>query len=335
MDEFVITVFSLNPLNTALNHGDLLKDKIQIVTNQEHTTSKRNKLSYLRSMRALRQLYRQFNPDIVHAHYATSYGLLGKLLFHKKYFISVWGSDVYDFPRKSVLHKLIFSRIVSSAQQLFSTSHDMAKELSKYTSKSICVIPFGINVNLFQPEPKKNTSETKIIGTVKSLEKVYGIDRLIRAAAELKSEFPNLECHIYGEGSQKQELITLSRELGIENMVQFKGYVNNEKLPEVLRGFDVFCVLSRQESFGVAAVEAQACGIPVVATKVGGLPEIVVDGETGFTVEEEQSEIVKKISELLANDQLANEMGRNARRSVLEKYDWEMNLKTLKEFYRS
>jgi len=286
-------------------------------------------------MRSLRQLYRKYKPNIVHAHYATSYGLLGKLLFHKKYFISVWGSDVYDFPRKSVLHKLIFSRIVSSVHQLFSTSHDMAKELSKYTSKSICVIPFGINVDLFQPEPKKNNSEIKVIGTVKSLEKVYGIDRLIRATAELKDEFPNLECHIYGEGSQKEELMTLSKELGIESTVHFKGYVNNEKLPEVLREFDVFCVLSRQESFGVAAVEAQACGIPVVATKVGGLPEIVVDGETGFIVEEEHGEIVNKIAQLLSNDQMANEMGRNARRSVLEKYDWEMNLETLKNYYRS
>lgn len=335
MGDFDLAVFSLNPLNREMNNGAVIADRIKVVTNNEFTTGIKPKFSYLSSMKPLRKLYKEFQPDIVHAHYASSYGLLGRLLGARPFFISVWGSDVYEFPKRSLIHRFVFKRVVNSANHLFSTSHDMARELAKYTKNEITVIPFGIDIHLFCPEPRKKEEGRKIIGTVKSLEHVYGIDRLIRTTSLLVKEYPGLECHIYGEGSQKEQLIGLAKELGIEDAILFKGYINNKELPSVLRSFDVFCVLSRQESFGVAAVEAQACGIPVIATKVGGLPEIVMDGKTGYTVGEDPEEAARKISFLLSDREQLDKMSNEAREEVLRKYDWSSNVRTLKDHYLS
>lgn len=334
MDEFEISVFSLDPLDENRNQGLSIRESIRVVSNKNQTTNRKAKISYLQSLKALRKLHREFNPDAVHAHYASSYGLLGRLLFAKQFFISVWGSDVFEFPKRSMLHRTVFKWIARGTDKLFSTSHEMAKELAKYTNKQIQVIPFGVDVERFQAIEKKE-STVQIIGTIKTLEEIYGIDRLIQASSTLIKEFPNLECHIYGEGSQKDALKNLAEDLGIEKQIHFKGRVDNSKVPSVLGSFDVFCVLSRQESFGVSAVEAQACEIPVVATNVGGLPEIVKNNFSGFTVGENPAEAANKIAQLLRDSNLREQFGKNGRSIVLKQYDWNKNIETLKEVYRS
>lgn len=334
MDEFDLTVFSLDPVDLSKNQGQLINDKIRLVTNETRTTGLKPKLSYLSALRSLRRIVKEFSPDIVHAHYASSYGLLGRLLHPRTFYLSVWGSDVFEFPKRSLIHKKAFRWILKGANNLFSTSLAMAKELSNYTNKPIHVVPFGIDIEKFKPLAKVERTH-KLIGIVKALEHVYGIDRLIGVTALLSKEFEGLECHIYGEGSQKEALRDLVNELGIEDVVRFKGYINNDNLPSVLNQFDVFCVLSRQESFGVSAVEAQSCGIPVVATEVGGLPEIVLDGQTGFTVSEDLNEIANRIALLLKDESMVLRFGEIARMEMLRSYDWSKNVETMKEFYRS
>lgn len=85
------------------------------------------KIKYLFYRSTLRKKIKEFNPDILHAHYATSYGLLGALSNFHPYIISVWGSDIYDFPRKTILHSRVLKYILSNADKVLSTSHVMAK----------------------------------------------------------------------------------------------------------------------------------------------------------------------------------------------------------------
>ena len=108
-----------------------------------------------------------------------------------------------------------------------------------------------------------------------------------------------------------------------------------EELPELLRNVDIFVMPSIREEFGVAAVEAQAMEIPVVSTRVGGVPEVVLDGETGILVEPGDSEqLAQAILTLIENPALRRQMGKRGREHVLANYRWEDNAALMENLYQ-
>ncbi len=152
-----------------------------------------SKIEYVKALPALKQAIKAFQPDVVHAHYATSYGMLGASSGFHPLIISVWGSDIYEFPIKSFLHKSFLKRNLRKADYIWSTGEAMAKEASKYTSKNIDITPFGIDLNAFKPMNVKSlfNDEDIVIGTIKSLESNYRIDLLIGAFEILNKNIPN------------------------------------------------------------------------------------------------------------------------------------------------
>jgi len=294
-----------------------------------------SKLKYFKVIKQLKLIYKITSPDIVHAHYATSYGLLGTFLNHKSYFISVWGSDVYSFPKKSIVHRYVLKRNFRKATQIFSTSHDMAKETSLYTAKPIHVIPFGIDLDQFMPQNKRFSSKNFTIGVVKSLEDVYGINYLIQAFKIVQNKYVNSGLLIVGEGTKENQLKQQVNELKL-NHVNFFGKVSHDKVPSSFALMDIVVIPSLQESFGVAAAEALACGKAVIASDVGGLPEIIVNGETGLLCPVKAIEcIAKKIILLVENSELREGIQENGRRFVKDNYDWKVNVNQMLQFYDS
>lgn len=291
------------------------------------------KIGYLGQVKTVRHYITVFQPDIIHSHYATSYGLLGALNKVKPFFVSVWGSDIFEFPKKSLLHKMLLKFILRKADAIFSSSNIMAEEAKKYTQQNITVIPFGVDTEVFVPQ-QKHKQDKQIVGTVKTLEHIYGIDRLIASCIVLKPDFPNLECHIYGQGSLRNMFEKTIQENNAENYIFLKGAIPHNQVPAIMSQMDIFCNFSREESFGVAVLEASSCGVPVVATNVGGLKEVVADKKTGFLAEENTTDLTEKIRQLLQNEQLRHEMGKAGRKWVLENYAWQENLKTMISFYR-
>ncbi|MGB9824099.1 MAG: glycosyltransferase family 4 protein [Candidatus Hydrothermia bacterium] len=307
-----------------------------------HSASGVKRWLYFAYIPKVKRLIERVKPDIIHAHYATTYGFLGAVSGFHPFVLSVWGSDIYDFPEKSILHKLLVKFSINSADEITSTSHVMADEAKKYLSKNnkskICVIPFGVDTQIFKPSEKNPESRDFIvIGTVKSLEKKYGIDTLIESFAILRRRYPDLPLKlvIVGDGSEKERLISLAQNLGIFEDVNFVGHVRNRKVPEFLNSFDIFVALSRLESFGVAVVEAMACGKPVVVSNIGGLKEVVEKGVSGLIVPPENpEEAAKAIETLIFNEDLRREMGKNARERVLRLYDWNKNVEMMLSLYQ-
>ena len=103
------------------------------------------KLKYLLHGREVNRLIKSIDPDIINVHYATSYGTVVALSGVKNYNLSVWGSDIYDFPQKSILHKWMLEFSLHTTAHLFSTSKAMAKEASKYTNKSFDHRDYSVN----------------------------------------------------------------------------------------------------------------------------------------------------------------------------------------------
>lgn len=323
----------------SLNSGEIAGANVYSMDLKvDKNKSSIKKLTYLKKIMEIKKIVEKINPDIIHAHYASSYGILGRLLNKKPYIVSIWGSDIYDFPKKSILHKMVIKGNLKAADVIMSTSNVMKREAEKYTDKEILVTPFGVEVNKFKPNKIKDNQEF-VIGTIKSLEDKYGIDYLIKAFNIVKKENSNqkITLKIAGVGSKLEEYKKLTKELKLEKNIEFLGFIREKEIIERFNEFDIACFPSilDSESFGVAAVEAQSCGTAVIVSDVDGLKESTKPGVTSLMVKRKSVEdLAEKINFLVNNPQKRKEMGINAREYVIENYDINKNFEVIDRCYK-
>lgn len=295
---------------------------------------------------ALGRLLRDLRPAVLHAHYASGYGTLGRLCRFHPQVLSVWGADVYDVPAGSRLHRQLVVQNLLSADRVCSTSQVMAEQTARLLpcQKQIDVTPFGIDTSRFRPQPELRDSSTLTIGTVKTLAPKYGIDTLLKGFAAARARLhetdqtlaKRLRLCIVGDGPQRSELVKLSENLGIDRVTDFVGSVPHESIPSRLNRLDIYVAMSRldSESFGVAILEASACGLPVVVSKVGGLPEVVENGKTGVVIAKDDPQALAEVLELLCRDpQQCARLGENGTRHVRQRYEWNENVSRMLQLY--
>ena len=283
---------------------------------------------------------RDFTPDIVNIHWASSYGLLAKNVSQNfPVALSVWGTDVFDFPYKSRLHRKVIKSNLVAANHIVSTSECMREQVVSLglDLDKISVTPFGVETKEFAKDRRPRSESSIVLGTVKGLEEKYGVDTLIDAFAlllETKKFDRKISLNIYGIGSQRSELEARVSRLGLEDSVFFGGHVAHSEVPKILNSLDIYCALSRSESFGVAIVEASSCELPVVVSGVGGLLEVVDDKITGFIVPKEDPEAAcKALTRLIEDSNLRNSLGLNGRRKVEAEYSWDRSLMLMERVY--
>jgi glycosyltransferase involved in cell wall biosynthesis len=181
-----------------------------------------------------------------------------------------------------------------------------------------------------------------IVGTVKSMFPVYGIDVLIQSFAKVYSKLvgqdanwkEQLGLRIVGGGDFLDRYRQLSRKLGIAEVTEFVGQVSHARVPEELTKIDVFVALSRSESFGVAAIEAGAAGLPVVVSEAEGLREVVLENQTGLIVPiEDIAASAAAIERLIMNGALRDQLGRQGREFVFANYSWSSNVQQMIRVY--
>ena len=300
-------------------------------------------MGYFRNVGALRAILAKEKPDVLNAHYASGYGTTARFSGFHPYMLSVWGSDVYDFPTRSLFHRWWLRRNLMAADKVASTSYAMAEQARLIAPGlgNIEITPFGVDTGLFSPDgyKKSTTDATAIsIGTVKALAPQYGIDTLIDSVAllveRLKGEHSKLaksiRLRLIGDGPQCAELKARAEERGIAGIVEFAGRVMHSAVPDELHRLDIYAALSRRESFGVAVIEASACGLPVVVSDAGGLPEVVLTGETGLVVPKEDPEAAADaLFRLVVDPDLRQRMGKSGRHRAASLYERHDNVKTM------
>ncbi len=303
-------------------------------------------IGYFWNVPALKRILAKEKPDILNVHYASGYGTSARLSGFSPTLLSVWGSDVYAFPNKSPLHRRWLRGNLMAATHVASTSHAMASETRRIAPAlgEISITPFGVETDRFLPQPKRHSSpdDPIVIGTVKTLSKAYGIDTLIGSFAlllqMLSQDAPEiaerLRFRIVGDGPQKDALQKQTAELGIHKVTEFQPRVAHDQVPVTLRELDIYAALSRQESFGVAIIEASSCGLPVVVSDAGGLPEVVADGETGFVVPREDPQAAADVLyKLVLDADLRRRMGQAGRERVISLYEWKDNVRQMIRLY--
>ena len=292
---------------------------------------------YVTAAMPLKKLLHAIKPDLLNAHYATGYGLLARLTGYRPLLLSVWGSDVFAFPDKSPIHRWLLKGNLRSATAVASTGHAMARRIAAiFSHPHIFITPFGVEDILFSPQPQAKSDDVLVVGSVKSLKSIYGIDTLIEAFAltVAKLSAHNVRLEITGSGPELAALQKLAMKLGVEDKVVFRGAVKHAQVPQVLSALDVYVALSRSESFGVAILEASACERPVVVSDAEGPVEVTVEGVTGFIVPKDNPEAAsEKLVTLLTSPELRARLGKAGRLHVLRNYSWEKSLHIMVDAY--
>ncbi len=273
---------------------------------------------YWQSARAGVQLARQFNTP-----HAVMFHTLGEVKNRAR--ISE------QEPRRRIVHERL---AVRRADAVVTASEHERALLSRYygaREEQMVTIPCGIDLELFQPRDRAESRRelgldpaAPILLWVGRLEKLKGVDILIEALSQV--EVPGAQLLIVGGDDHaaelKQELVEQAAAAGLADRVRFEGAVPHDALPAYYSAADVCVMPSYYESFGLAAVEAMACGTPVVASRVGGLISTVTDGVTGYLIPWRCPEpFAEKLEVLLRNPELRANFSRAARASV-QKYRW-------------
>jgi glycosyltransferase involved in cell wall biosynthesis len=297
------------------------------------------KLRYLAHARRVRRLVRELRPDLLHALHLTSYGFLAGLCDIRPTVVSVWGTDILEAPGWSPVHYLVTRYALARADHVTATGLRLANATLRYTprAKPVTVVPYGVDLARFQPFARNGAHASDVVvGAVARLSPEKGLDDLLRAVAQLVGQGIPLCVVLAGDGPWRARLARLAEQLGLAERVDFRGEIAHERVPAVLGEFDIFAMPSRAEGFGVAALEAQAMELPVVATRVHGIPDVVRDGVTGVLVPARDVDaLAEAIARLAADAELRAAMGRAGRVFVEARYRWEENTAQMERLYRS
>lgn len=259
-------------------------------------------------------LYRKLarEADVVIHHYPNPIGELSELLFSSsKPKVVLYHSDVVRQKFLMPLYVLETRLFLRRARTIVATSPNYAQTslLLKEFQDKVKVIPLAVDTEFFTPQGPVHpfledlrSQGHKICLYVGRLAYYKGLEYLVRAASDLPDE---VRVVIVGEGEEKERLLRLREELHLEKRVLFHSPVKDEELPSIYRGADVFVLpsIARSEAFGLVAIEAMACGVPVITTEIGtGTSYYNVHGETGLVVKPMDSkELSKAIRDIFAN----------------------------------
>ncbi len=271
-------------------------------------------------------------PDIVHVHFLRPDISTLSYLFFKNTIISVWGNDIIDDKKPSMLKHIYRKIALKRAKKITATTEYLAKQTQKYCKgKEIKIIPFGVDLNRFKSY-KKETKTVTHVGFVKHLMEKYGPHILIEAVKFIKND---VVVYLVGDGYMKGFLEKLIKKYNLKN-VFLKGFIDNNELPKFLNNIDIFVMPSiyKSETFGVAAIEAQAMEIPVIASDIGGISEAVKNGITGILVTpNDPIALAKAIDRLIDDKELYQKLSGGCRKYVESRFNWEKNVISVIDLY--
>lgn len=265
-------------------------------------------------------------------------GVFLSRLYSAELFISAHGNELLYPKRNPVLHKLMLF-CFKNAKKIFAVS-SYTKQLlinEGIEENKIAVIPngtdpqrFNLNIDFKELVKKHDLQNKKIILSISRLVKRKNFGAVIEVMPEILKEVPDAVYIIGGTGPMEEEWKKLAEEKEVEDKVIFVGYIPDEDLPKYYAMCDVFVMPSIEmkeegevEGFGIAFLEANACGKPVIGGKSGGVEDAIVDGETGFLVDPiNKKEIKEKIIKILKNPSLAKSLGMKGRKRIEEELSW-------------
>jgi glycogen synthase len=287
----------------------------------------------------------KYHFDVLHCHGVYPSGYVGasfSRITGVPFLITPHGGDLKTNGNGSIINERVTLRIrktLSSVHAITAISSDIRKRILDLggAPEKVHLIANGIFLNEFGPLTvcqEMADTKNRYIFYLGRLEKDKGVDVLIKAFFEVKKKHPDIRLKIGGDGKEMDSLKGLADKLEIGHSVDFLGIVRGNLKIQLLR--EALCLVcpSKREAFGIVNVEAFASGVPVVASRVGGIPDIVIDGYNGLLVEPDNPiDLAENIDAILRDHKLRQRFAKNALKSASH-YDWSLKVKEYISVYQ-
>ncbi len=306
-----------------------------------------NPLQEIIALFSLLKLFREERPDIIHLNSSKAGalgGLAGRLAKVPKIIFTGHGwafNEERSFVSRILIGITHWITILLSHKTI-AVSKRVFDQISifPFIGKKITIVHNGIGPQNYLPKEEarqelyKEKTESLWIGTISELHKNKGLDFIIQAFAKIASTNKNIELFIIGDGEEQKKLRALSQKLGIQNIVNFLGF--KKEASRYLQAFDIFTLTSRTEAFPYALLEAGSAGVPIIASRVGGIPELISNKENGILVEPGNIfDIEYALRDLIQNPEKRNTFSLLLKKKVEEFFSLKVMLSNTLEIYNS
>lgn len=273
--------------------------------------------------------------DVIHCHFgpnANEFIFLKEIIKNTKMFVTFHGYDIrLGLKNGGNMYKKLFEKI-DGVYATCQYCNDMIEGFGCPEEKLI-ILPNGIDMDKFSPSQKHNGSKV-VITTVGRLVKekniVFGL-HILKALVEEK--YCPFEYYVVGDGYMREKIQQAIHQLHLQDTVYLLGALAENETIEVLKKTDILLLPSKEEAFGVVLLEAQAMGIPVIATDVGGVKEAMVDTKSGYLIPFDAQVAKDKIMKLVKDRSLLDKMGKEGRRFVEENFNIKPIIKRMVSTY--
>lgn len=287
------------------------------------------------------ELIKENNIDIIHANLDYPSAIIAASLKKKTntpYVLTVQGTSTFKYTNLPLIKQLVIHAL-KTCDFGFPISNALLEKLKELglSAEKQKVIPSGVNLNYYKKlkqSVKKNKDKFKIL-CIARWEEVKGVEYLIRAMPYIVNKFKNIQLQLVGYGSQERYLKDLAHELHVDNSINFIGPVSYDKIPSYICSSDIFVLPSVSEGLGIVLLEAMAGELPIVASDVGGIPDLVKDGKNGFLIPSKNPKaLVEKINILIRNKTLSQNMGKKGKQFLIKhKLTWNNTFERIMEVY--
>ncbi len=281
----------------------------------------------------LNKYFNKQKIDVVHGHQLTGGALLAFAAKFSPAVIVPWGSDLILGPEKYPYLRPLIKRAIEWADMVHTESEisaNIIRQIYPVDDEHLFISSWGVDTDFFVRDidtedfrQKYNIGHRPVVIQFRALEPFYRSDIIIRAFALVLKDHPDAILVVGNDGSLKESLIRLSKELGIDNSVIFTGYIYGEDLVKAYAVSDVYVQCPISDGVSISGMQAMSTEVPIVANNVGEVASIVEDGVTGFFVNEPDNpqDYAKKISLLLSDEKLRKKMGSSSREVAVRKHN--------------
>ena len=287
----------------------------------------------------VKKMIRTINPDILHAHYLTDYGLLGYFMHFPVSVISVWGSDILIEPKKSFFRKIMAKLIINSSKLVTCDSNSVRNECLKYCKHPEKIeIILGVDLSTFRERKNYLTKYSNfIILSSRGFRPIYNVDSIVKSIPYVIEKYPNVKYILKTlPGSQNPELQQLAVSLNVIKNTEFiSKMIDFNELPEMLFSVDIFISVPSSDSSSISLLEAMACGLPVIVSDIPANHEWIIDGWNGFIVPIRNPEkLANAIIQLIEKPDLMQIFGERNAQIIRDRADREKNMAHMENLYQ-
>ncbi|MEG0132753.1 MAG: glycosyltransferase [Clostridium sp.] len=307
---------------------------VHCVNDKLSVNSEGGNISYLKKIFKIRSIVKSIKPDIVNAHYLTSYGLIGTLVGKKPLVVSTWGSDILVTPKRNIVYKELTKFVIRKCNLVTSDSKFMSKEIVNLggNPNNIITVPMGINKNDFNAGNR--VKDSKVFLSMRTLCDNSNIGIILRAFEKMLKIHSDVKLILTNSGDKEDYVKQLIKELSIENSVEFMGFVSREQVSFLLKSSQVYLSIPTSDSTSVNLLEAMASGIFPIVSDLPANREWINNDENGYVLEELTEEcLLKYMIKSLEEKELVEKSIEINKQIISERAIWDDNMAIVEEKY--